>query len=856
MRRAGWWAVLGAVVLMVVLGPVLAPYSPTAPVGPPFRPPSPEHLLGTDIVGRDVLSRLLCGGWSLLGTALPALVLAYAVGGGIGLIAGLRRRADPWLMRPVDAVMVLPWFLILAVIATALGPGTAAVLTTAVLGSAPWIARIVRTAVHDIADLPYLDDARMRGESLLRTALVEVLPNLRPIILADAGIRLSGVVSIVAVGGFLGFGQRPPDPDWALMITENRAGFGVQPWAVLAPALGVAVLVVSANMLGDRTVASGSRAGGILGRRTGVGFRGRWTAGRDGATAEGGDAVRIRRTGPAPTTGTSGENGTHGGAPPRSDAGARGRRGIGSDAGKRVRAEGLGVHTASGAVLLEGVTVGVGAGRGLAVVGASGAGKTTFAAALLGALPAGLGAAGEVELRVDDMGRRRVGFVPQDPSTGLNPALRIGTSIGEIARLYGTTDTTTEVEAALQRVGLPHDRAFRRRFPHQLSGGQQQRVLLAMAMLGDPALVVLDEPTTGLDARTRSGIVATLAELRRESDAALVIITHDLNGVAPLIDEVLELADGRMQTLKPLAAHLAPPAVDLSAELLSAGAATLDDVREPSATVGRRENAPVEQPSVALTVGGYDPGMRAAGDTAGAGTGSILRVRGLGLRYRSHHVAHGLSLDLEVGAGLAVTGRSGSGKTTLARALAGLHPASAGTLWLDEQALPLRLEARPAPQLRAIRLIAQNPATSLNPAHRVGAQLERPLRLLRGLDGAAAAAEAARLLISVGLDPALAARRPAALSGGQQQRVALARALAAEPSVLICDEITASLDAESRRIVVDLLAGLRRNGTALIVISHQEQVLAALTESELSLDAAPASCAGVPFVAPAAVTQP
>lgn len=726
MKKAWRWVILVGVLGVVALGPLLAPYSPTASAGAPFRPPGPGHPLGTDVVGRDVLSRLLHGGWALLGISVVSLLVAYTLGLTLGLIAGLRPRADSWLMRPVDAVVVIPWFLLLAVIATALGAGPPAVLLTASVASVPWIVRIVRTAVHDLATAGYVESARARGEPLWWVAVVEVLPNLRAVVLADAGMRFSGVISIVAVGGFLGLGMRPPSPDWASMITENRSGFALQPWSVLAPALLITALVVSVNLVGD----------GVFGQR-----RARSVT----AVAE-----------------------------------------PGAEEGLRV--EHLTVRTDGGRILLHDISVRLAPGRGLAVIGRSGAGKTTFASAVLGALPPGLSASGVIGIGRAGRCRRAVGFVPQDPATGLNPALRIGTSIGEIIRLRRAPRDGDAVAAALRRVGLPADREFRRRFPHELSGGQQQRVLLAMALLDDPALVVFDEPTTGLDARSRADLVEVLLRARRESATAFLIITHDLDGVASLIDDVLELDEGRVVSYTPRRSA----------------------AREISAVSSARTSPSAVEP--------------------------ILRVEALSVAHRSRPVAENISFTVAAGSCLALTGRSGAGKTTVARALAGLHPPVSGTIRLEDSVLPPRTDQRSVAHRRAVQLIPQNPATALNPAHRIGPQVARPLRLLCGMGPAAAVHETARLLTEVGLDPAMAACRPGELSGGQQQRVAIARALAAGPRVLICDEITASLDAESQGLVLDLLERLRRTGLALVAISHQHTVIDRLADTVVALD--------------------
>ncbi|RBO92580.1 binding-protein-dependent transport system inner membrane component [Nocardia puris] len=856
-----------AVLAVVVLGPLLAPHPATSPVGRPFTEPSGQFPLGTDVVGRDVFSRLLHGGLSLVAITAAALMAAYGLGLALGLLAGLRRRADPWVSRPVDALVVVPWFLLLAVIATAMGPGPAAIVVTTTLAASPWIIRIVRTAVLEIAGSGYVEAARARGEPWWRVAVVEVLPNLRSVVLADAGIRVSGTISMVAVSGFLGLGLRPPSADWALMITENRPGFVVQPWSVLAPAALVMVLVVSVNLLVD----------GLLG----------------------------------------------GHVPPPSRL-AR----LASDPDAGLAVSDLDVHDRHGRAVLEGVSLSVARGRSLAVVGPSGAGKTTFASAVLGALPRGLRATGVITTPVTE-GLRTVGYVPQDPAAGLNPALRIGTSLREIARLHDRRAGASVVAAALERVGLPGTPEFRRRYPHELSGGQQQRVLLAMALTGNPALIVLDEPTTGLDPRTRADLVATLTDIKNSTTATFLIVTHDLAGLAPVVDDVAEFDQGKLVSFGPTPGSDAEPGesgpVHLAVRPPVGNALTPgtrqcdttgapppsrgDDATEDTGTTiaaadqpGRADavsddgpvtphGASAGEPCGTADVSDGDPGLsegalggeliwaggtssRAPGGASGAkgvvpgragGASDAESNRGGGgpgvesvptggvaarepgapvLRVTGLSVAHGRwtrvldNVDFAVAEGecLAIVGRSGVGKTTVARALAGLHAPTAGHVEFEGGRVPASVDRRTIAQRRAIQLVFQNPATSLNPVYPVGAQVRRTLRLLHGLDHESAQREARRLFASLHLDEALLDRRPGRLSGGQQQRVAVARALAARPGVLICDEITASLDIRSRAAVLDLLDDLRGTGLAMILISHQPEVVARLADRTLTLD--------------------
>lgn len=241
-----------AVGAVAVLGPFLAPHAPSAPVGPPYRPPSGAALLGTDLLGRDVLSRLLSGGRSLVMLSSLSVAVAYLVGGAIGLAAGLSRSSlDDVLMRPLDVVVALPPFLVLAVLATGAGRGLVVVVAASALANLPGVARVVRTATLEVSVTGYVEAAVARGESSLVIALREVLPNITGPLVADIGIRFTGAAGLIASANFLGLGLAPPAADWALMIAENRAGIALQPWAVIAPAAMIGLLTIAVNLAGD-----------------------------------------------------------------------------------------------------------------------------------------------------------------------------------------------------------------------------------------------------------------------------------------------------------------------------------------------------------------------------------------------------------------------------------------------------------------------------------------------------------------------------------------------------------------------------------------------------------------------------
>jgi peptide/nickel transport system permease protein len=237
---------------LIVVGPFFAPHDPAGIVGIPLQPPSGQFLLGTDGLGRDVLSRVLWGGRSIVGLALLATSLAYVVGASIGLLAGYTRSVvDPLLMRAMDVLLAVPPLIFLLVLATGAGRSLPVLVLGVATVHVPSIARIVRAATQEVATRGYVEAAVARGERLPAVLRREILPNVLGTVLADAGIRLTASILILASVNFLGLGLQPPAADWALMISENRGGITLQPWAVAAPALLIAFLTISVNLVAD-----------------------------------------------------------------------------------------------------------------------------------------------------------------------------------------------------------------------------------------------------------------------------------------------------------------------------------------------------------------------------------------------------------------------------------------------------------------------------------------------------------------------------------------------------------------------------------------------------------------------------
>ncbi|ANZ40567.1 peptide ABC transporter ATP-binding protein [Lentzea guizhouensis] len=434
-----------------------------------------------------------------------------------------------------------------------------------------------------------------------------------------------------------------------------------------------------------------------------------------------------------------------------------------------------------GHVLLDSVSFALSAGRVLALVGASGSGKTTTGLALLGEHGSGVSVSGHVEVH------GRVGFVPQQPASALNPVRRLDAVFREIAALH-EGDPGELVETALRRARVPAD--LLRRYPHQLSGGQQQRVVLAQALVGDPAVLVADEPTTGQDALTRAEVVNELAAVVAQG-VALVLLTHDVEVVRALADEIVVLRAGRVVEAGPAHELLTDPREDYTRALLDA------------------------TPQVFAEVPDRAP---------------RLRVRGLTARYRNTTVLH--DVDLDVGERLAVVGRSGSGKTTLGRSLAGLHQQATGEVLLHDRPLARSLRRRSRTALAAVQYVFQDARGSFDEHRSVLDQVARTAVRLRGARPAEARSSALAALSRVGLDEETVLRRPRGLSGGELQRAALVRALLAEPEVLVCDEITSGLDAVTRAGLLDLLASVP---CALVLISHDLDVVARLADQVVVL---------------------
>ena len=441
-------------------------------------------------------------------------------------------------------------------------------------------------------------------------------------------------------------------------------------------------------------------------------------------------------------------------------------------------------------------------GEVIGLIGESGAGKSTIGLAALGYTRGGcIIAGGVLALRGKDirsmtlderraMRGRGVAYIAQSAAASFNPAMTIMRQVCEVPIRQGLM---SEAEAAKRAVtlfrelDLPNPDTFGARYPHQVSGGQLQRAMAAMAMAAQPDILVFDEPTTALDVTTQVEVLAAFKKLIRENGTAALYITHDLAVVAQIADRIMVLRHGKMIEFGDATQILQAPREEYTRRLVAErvkGSAFVSAVSETSAPV--------------------------------------LALSGVTASYaKLHNVVADITLDVRKGDTVAVVGESGSGKSTLARVIVGLLPREAGDIKFNGVSLPARLSDRSKDQLRRIQMIYQMPDVALNPHQTLLEIIGRPVSFYFNRNSAQVRERVKELLRQIDLPESFITRYPTELSGGQKQRVSIARALAAEPDLIICDEVTSALDQLVGEEILRLLKTLQdKLGVAYLFITH------------------------------------
>jgi peptide/nickel transport system ATP-binding protein len=528
----------------------------------------------------------------------------------------------------------------------------------------------------------------------------------------------------------------------------------------------------------------------------------------------------------------------------------------------------LEISTNSGVPVVIDVSFEIVAGEVLGVVGESGSGKTTVGLSLLGHARRGLKITGgeimlgeQSILDMDDDQLRSlrgslVSYVPQDPASSLNPALRIGVQLREVLEghdSYSSKEYDARIAEMMREVALSDDPAYLRRYPHELSGGQQQRVGLAMAFANRPRLIVLDEPTTGLDVTTQATVLSTVRDLAAAHGVAALYVSHDLAVVAALARRVAVMYSGRVVELGPADRLFDSAAHPYTRRLVAAiprltGGRSLIGIPGHAPSPGKRpsgcafaprcqlhiDECDTAMPPLTLVATGHSARCIRAQEVAGhtqarpgdpvdidRGHNTVLTLDRVVAHYGSLEVLHSISMTLEANECLAVVGESGSGKTTTARSIAGLHRQWTGSIRLGDKELETRARERSTESRRQIQYIFQNPYGSLNPRKNIGETVAQPLSVFGIASGRKADMMVGEMLEQVSLSASYARRYPDQLSGGERQRVAIARALISKPSILICDEVTSALDVSVQAAIVDLLGSLQRElGLSMVFVTH------------------------------------
>lgn len=481
------------------------------------------------------------------------------------------------------------------------------------------------------------------------------------------------------------------------------------------------------------------------------------------------------------------------------------------------------VATTEGAkIIIDDISFQLRLGETLCVAGESGSGKSVTSLSIMGLLPSSARVTGgEVLLEGRDLLKLSdrqmqeirggdVAMIFQEPMTSLNPVMTVGAQLTEAITahhdLRGAAARAKALEA-LDAVRMSESKRRLLQYPHELSGGMRQRVMIAMALSGNPKVLIADEPTTALDVTIQAQILALMNDLKKDFGTAVMLITHDMGVVAEMADRVVVMNGGRIVESQPVRDLFAAPKESYTQDLLAA-------VPQLGSTRGQKAKSKTDVP----------------------GQAAIVEISDLTVRFDIHggllqrpvkrvHAVEKVSLNLFLGETLALVGESGCGKSTIGKSLANLIPWS-GSIKIAGQEIAGLSSARMQAVRRNIQLVFQDPYAALNPRMTVGQLVGEPLIIHRLAQGSELTDQVAELFRRVGLDPAMMDRHPHEFSGGQRQRICIARALSLGPKVIVADESVSALDVSVQAQVLDLLAELQAElGLSYLFISHDMAVV-------------------------------
>ena len=467
--------------------------------------------------------------------------------------------------------------------------------------------------------------------------------------------------------------------------------------------------------------------------------------------------------------------------------------------------------------IVDNITFDINPGQVIALIGESGSGKTTISLSCMGyARPGCFITDGLVELgdenvlnkslkELQTLRGKEITYVAQSAAASFNGAMTINSQVTEIpiiTKSMSRDEALKKAEKLYKALELPNPSSIGSRYPHQVSGGQLQRLMAAMAMISDPKLLILDEPTTALDVTTQIEVLHSFKKLIKENNTAAIYVTHDLSLVAQIADHILVLKDGKQIEYGTTDQIINNPKEDYTKALIDAAHVMPDEINSPLLNVLK---AP--------------PLLEVKDVTAGYGKNQeIIAVEDI-------------NLVIEPGETVGVIGESGSGKTTLGRLISGLMAPTTGEIFLSGQLLKNSVSRRSRHELRDIQFAFQMADVALNPRQKIGKILGRPMQFYRNISNKEMEYEVEKLLARVELPIEFLRRFPTELSGGQRQRINLARALAAKPKLIICDEITSALDTIVAQQILDLLGSLQDElGLSYLFITHNIATVAQISK--------------------------